>query len=257
VVIGTTDQYQTRDLAIAAINGLMMQVNAERFGRPGYSISVSDLIDHYFEVELSATAVWHSHAKRVINRYFLNNWIRSRWGALDFHSVRTVDVEYWLKTQKRADGALLANSTKAKIRSVFSVLFNHAIRYEWLEQGKNPIALVRQRAKTNQKVCQTRRLGFRELSNSGEATVLAMRRHGEGDQTGRGAGWITKRYRLAYLSALLFNLASRQRRKCQNGSGIDAPCQQPFHPAYLCPSADRGETAGKAPSGAKDFRRGY
>jgi len=28
-----------------------------------------------------------------------------------------------------------------------SVLFNHAIRYEWLEQGKNPIALVRQGAK--------------------------------------------------------------------------------------------------------------
>jgi hypothetical protein len=23
-----------------------------------------------------------------------------------------------------------------------SVLFNHAIRYEWLEQGKNPITLV-------------------------------------------------------------------------------------------------------------------
>ena len=27
-----------------------------------------------------------------------------------------------------------------------SVLFNHAIRYEWLEQGKNPITLVRQSA---------------------------------------------------------------------------------------------------------------
>jgi integrase len=28
-----------------------------------------------------------------------------------------------------------------------SVLFNHAIRYEWLEQGKNPITFVRQSAK--------------------------------------------------------------------------------------------------------------
>jgi hypothetical protein len=28
-----------------------------------------------------------------------------------------------------------------------SVLFNHAIRYEWLEQGRNPITLVRQTAK--------------------------------------------------------------------------------------------------------------
>jgi len=27
-----------------------------------------------------------------------------------------------------------------------SVLLNHAIRYEWLEQGRNPITLVRQSA---------------------------------------------------------------------------------------------------------------
>jgi integrase len=40
----------------------------------------------------------------------------------------------------------LANSTKAKIRNLMSVLYNHAIRYEWLEQGKNPITLVRQSA---------------------------------------------------------------------------------------------------------------
>jgi hypothetical protein len=38
----------------------------------------------------------------------------------------------------------MANTTKAKIRNLMSVLFNHAIRYEWLEQGKNPITLVRQ-----------------------------------------------------------------------------------------------------------------
>jgi integrase len=41
----------------------------------------------------------------------------------------------------------LSKRTKAKIRSLMSVLFNHAIRYEWLEQGKNPITLVRQSAK--------------------------------------------------------------------------------------------------------------
>ena len=41
----------------------------------------------------------------------------------------------------------MAPSTKAKIRNLMSVLFSHAIRYEWLEQGKNPILLVRQSAK--------------------------------------------------------------------------------------------------------------
>jgi integrase len=47
----------------------------------------------------------------------------------------------------RSDGSPLAPSTKAKIRNVMSVLFNHAIRQEWLEQGRNPILLVRQGAK--------------------------------------------------------------------------------------------------------------
>lgn len=34
-VVGTTDQYKTRDCVIAAIIGLRMQVNTERHRRPG------------------------------------------------------------------------------------------------------------------------------------------------------------------------------------------------------------------------------
>jgi integrase len=41
----------------------------------------------------------------------------------------------------------MAPPTKAKIRNLMSALFNHAIRYEWLEQGRNPILFVRQSAK--------------------------------------------------------------------------------------------------------------
>jgi len=59
----------------------------------------------------------------------------------------TIAVEHWLRRLQRADGSPLADTTKAKIRSLFSVLFNHAIRYEWLDQGRNPITLVRQSAK--------------------------------------------------------------------------------------------------------------
>ena len=65
---------------------------------------------------------------------------------MNIRDVRTVAVERWLGQLQRQDGETLANSTKAKIRNLMSVLFNHAIRYEWLEQGKNPITLVRQSA---------------------------------------------------------------------------------------------------------------
>jgi integrase len=63
---------------------------------------------------------------------------------MNIRNVRTVAVESWLRQLRRQGGVALANSTKAKIRNLMSVLFKHAIRYDWLEQGKNPIKLVRQ-----------------------------------------------------------------------------------------------------------------
>ena len=69
---------------------------------------------------------------------------------VDIRDVRTVAVKNWLRQLRRKDGKSLSNSSKAKIRSLMSVLFNHAIRYEWLEQSKNPITHVRQSA-TRQK----------------------------------------------------------------------------------------------------------
>jgi hypothetical protein len=51
----------------------------------------------------------------------------------------------YASSQRRHEDRL-ADATKAKIRNLMIVLFNHAIRYEWLEQRRNPITLVRQSA---------------------------------------------------------------------------------------------------------------
>jgi integrase len=123
-----------------------MQVNADRNRRPVRPLLIADLIDHYVQTELSANADWHSHATRITYRYFMKKWIQPHWGKVGLGAVRTIAVQHWLRGLQRADGTPLANSTKAKIRNLFSVLFNHAIRYEWLEQGRNPITLVRQSA---------------------------------------------------------------------------------------------------------------
>ncbi len=117
-----------------------MQINEARNRQPHQSINVADLIDHYVTTELAAD--WHSHATRMVYREFLTRWIKPHWGSINIRDVRTVAVEGWLRKLQRQDGDDLANSTKAKIRSVMSVLFNHAIRYEWLEQGRNPITFV-------------------------------------------------------------------------------------------------------------------
>ncbi len=137
-VIGTVDQYPTSELAQAAVNGLRMQINEDRLRQPGHDILVADLVDHYLQPELSEGIGWHSHATRIVYRQFLTRWIRPHWGNVSICSVRTIAVEHWLRGLLRADGAPLANPTKAKIRNLRSELFNHAIRYEWLGQGGNP-----------------------------------------------------------------------------------------------------------------------
>ena len=88
-----------------------------------------------------------TYATKTIYRDFLTRWVRPTWGSLNIRDVRTFAIENWLRILLRANGSPLAPSTKAKIRNLMSVLFNHAIRHEWLEQGRNPILLVRQSAK--------------------------------------------------------------------------------------------------------------
>jgi integrase len=138
IVIGTVEKYPTEELANAAINGLRLQLNSKRnrlmASKP--LATISDLIDYYIVVELSPLNNWRSHATRTIYEYFLEKWIRPKWGAEPITGIRTVAIESWLKQLRRDNGEFLANATKAKIRSIFSVIFNHAIRCEWLEQGK-------------------------------------------------------------------------------------------------------------------------
>jgi len=146
-IIGTVEQYPTASAASEAINGLRVSINEDRNRQRGQNITVADLVDHYKRIELSNDSVWHAYATRIAYQDFIERYIRPRWGTCNIRQLRTVDVEMWLRQLRRLNGLPLANSTKAKIRSLMSVLFNHAIRYEWLEQGRNPITLVRQSAK--------------------------------------------------------------------------------------------------------------
>lgn len=121
-----------------------MQINTEPMRLRKVPIPISDLVEHYLCTDLSVDSGWHSTASRINYTYFLQKWIKPRWGATTIEDVRTLAVEHWLRSLHNERGEPMANSTKAKIRSLMSVLFNHAIRCEWLEQGKNPILLVRQ-----------------------------------------------------------------------------------------------------------------
>ena len=68
----------------------------------------------------------------------LKLYIVPRWGDYPLRRVNSVEVEDWLKTLRH-----LAPGSKAKIRNLMSTIFRHAIRWGWLSQNENPIALVR------------------------------------------------------------------------------------------------------------------
>jgi len=148
-VIGTVQQYPNLENAWQASNGLRVSINETRNRQREQPVTVANLVDHYIATELASDQLdgGKSHATRTIYRDFLTRWVRPIWESLNIRDVRTIAVENWLRRLQRADGRPLANSTKAKIRNLMSVLFNHAIRHEWLEQGRNPILLVRQSAK--------------------------------------------------------------------------------------------------------------
>jgi hypothetical protein len=64
---------------------------------------------------------------------------RAPMGASNIGAIGAVEVELWLRTLP------LARGSRAKIRNLMSVLFNHARRHDFID--RNPISLVRQCAK--------------------------------------------------------------------------------------------------------------
>jgi hypothetical protein len=137
-VIGTILQYPNLESAWQASNGLRVSINESSNRQREQAITVDDLVDHYSTTELASDQFegGKSHATKTIYRDFLRRWVKPAWGSLNIRDVRTIAVENWLRKLLRANGSALAPSTKAKIRNLTSVLFDHAIRHEWQEQGQ-------------------------------------------------------------------------------------------------------------------------
>ncbi len=136
-VIGTVDQCgdasEVRRTAAAII-----EAPKDRFVKPA-AMTVEQLAVHFRHHELAQDDGWRSYSTRRNYEFYLDRWIIPRWGKCQLSEVRTVEVESWLRTLP------LARSSRAKIRNLMSVLFNHAWRYELYD--RNPIKLVRQSAK--------------------------------------------------------------------------------------------------------------
>jgi integrase len=138
-VIGTVDQYADEPAVRRAASGLISEVNVRSSQKHLRPISIDQLCEHLEQRELrSATSLW-SVATQKTYRGYIRRWIRPRWGSRALDEIKAIEVEAWLR------GLNLARGSRAKIRNIFCVLFNHACRHELFD--RNPIRLVRQSAK--------------------------------------------------------------------------------------------------------------
>lgn len=137
-VIGPVTRFPREAAAWEEVNRLGLGLTFDQFGPK----NLRELAAHYRKTELTEddNPDGLAFSTKDCNRNYLRNWIEPRWGDYPLCDVKAVEVEKWLRSL-----AQLAPGTKKKIRDVMHVLFEHAIRYEWID--RNPITSVRQGGK--------------------------------------------------------------------------------------------------------------
>ena len=139
IVIGSLDTLRDESAALKAISALRRDININDRRMKTKPLRLAELVEHYRQRELATDNEWKTLSTRVTYEGYLKKWIVPRWGATNLSAIRAVEVELWLRTLP------LARASRAKIRNLMSVLFNHARRHDFSE--RNPITLVRQSAK--------------------------------------------------------------------------------------------------------------
>lgn len=155
-VIGSAKQYSTKALASIAVDELRRNANRNQ-GMAGPK-TLSELVEHYRLKELPKDN--HERKRKKTKEVYesnLKNHIEPRWGSYDFRDITSVEVEEWLNRLK------LAPSTRAKLRNQMSSVFRHGIRWGWIGQNDNPIAMVR---------CSSKRLSKPETLTAEEFQLL-------------------------------------------------------------------------------------
>jgi len=144
LVVGSVKQYSTETAAWKAISTLCLDINYHTHHPEGQPETFEQLADHYRMIELDLEKESERKVRQTKQTYgvYLKSRIVPRWGGQPFREIKAVTVERWLSSIDD-----LSNGTKAKIKGVMSEVFQHAIRYGWLNDGENPMFAVRQSTK--------------------------------------------------------------------------------------------------------------
>jgi hypothetical protein len=118
IILGTVEQLRDKRAASQATVGLRREINSHDIRTKTALMTVAELADHFRQRELldSNMRITYSTKKAYVG--YLTKWIVPRWGQNALQHIKAREVELWLASVQRAQ------STRAKIRNVMSVLFN-------------------------------------------------------------------------------------------------------------------------------------
>jgi len=124
--VGTLQEYPTEAAARKSdtVRAMILRINTEHTLGPVTASTVGALIARYEKEELPAR-----YSTRESYQSYLDNYIRPRWGEVRIARVRAMALEDWLKCLK------LAPKTRGHIRSLMSMLFKCAQRWELIENN--------------------------------------------------------------------------------------------------------------------------
>lgn len=129
-IVGDVIKLRNRGDAECAVMALRSAINVG-IGIPPRKIC--DLVAHYRLHEL--TRERKAFSTIDVHGGLIKRYIEPRWGHFHICDVKTMQCEAWL------DSLALALESKKKLKSILCVMYNHAIRHEWLTF--NPISRVR------------------------------------------------------------------------------------------------------------------
>ena len=126
-IVGTVESLATEAAALKAAHALRIDANQQTPLAEGGPKTIAELIAHYRLKELAGEKQGRkAFSTRAGYESYLKCWIVPRWGDHRIDQIKSVAVEEWLDSIKRANGR------RAKIRNIMSGIFHHAMRYEWL-----------------------------------------------------------------------------------------------------------------------------
>jgi len=132
-LIGPVSVLRTETNAWRAVEHRKLEINSE--DSKGEAVTMNAVINRYLEEELPELR----HSTADAYRSYLTNHIKPRWGTHPISKMKPLGVELWLKH------IALAPKTKGHLLNLLRVLFNCAMRWEFVDLGANPMKLVRVR----------------------------------------------------------------------------------------------------------------